>query len=374
MEAGKQDGKRRRVARRGFSTKREAQEKAKEIEKILDGFGPIKPSALSLGEWLDHWLATRKSEGLKASTLASYGAVIDSRIAPRIGSIRLRDVTPLDIQRFYVDLLTQGLSTGSARNTHTLLHKALADAVDQRLIPRNPAKGAFTTRVKRKEMRGWTHDELVVFLEAAARTRLYPLMRLAAMTGMRRAEVIGLRWLDVDLKAEVDHDETSIVHVRKTLTKANDGPELEDPKSRRGVRALELDAGTSSALAGWRQAQRQEAMAFGRASFQQNNPHRLVFTRVDGAALHPDVVSHTFLDIAKAADLPRIRFHDLRRTHGSLLLGQGEALHVVSRRLGHASAAFTADVYADVLPGQAGDAVAQLANSLKSKTKASPSP
>ena len=103
---------------------------------------------------------------------------------------------------------------------------------------------------------------------------------------------------------------------------------------------------------------------FGRGSFQQNNAHGLVFTRPDGVPLHPDVVSKTFREVSERANLPRIRFHDLPRTHGSLLLQQGTPLHVVSRRLGHASAAFTADVYADVLPGQAGDAVSKLAESL----------
>ena len=144
-------------------------------------------------------------------------------------------------------------------------------------------------------------------------------MRLSAMTGMRRAEVIGLRWNDVDLKNDT-------VHVRKTLTKANDGSELEDPKSQRGRRAIDLDPDTSVVLGTWRQAQREEALAFGRVSFQQNNAHGLVFTRPDGVPLHPDVVSKTFCEISDRANLPRIRFHDLRRTHGSLLLQQGTPL------------------------------------------------
>ena len=357
LEAGKQNGKRRRIARRGFSTKREAQTAAHEIEKSLDGLGPIVPSAVTVAEWLDHWMQVRHSEGIKASTLDSYRAIIDSRIKPSIGLIRLRDLTSLDIQKFYSSLLTHGLSTGSVKNTHTMLHKALRDAVTERLIPRNYAEGAFKTRVKRREVKGWASANLRTFLDAAAEHRMYPLMRLSAMTGMRRAEVIGLRWNDVDLKNDT-------VHVRKTLTKANDGSELEDPKSQRGRRAIDLDPDTSVVLGTWRQAQREEALAFGRVSFQQNNAHGLVFTRPDGVPLHPDVVSKTFCEISDRANLPRIRFHDLRRTHGSLLLQQGTPLHVVSRRLGHASAAFTADVYADVLPGQAGEAVAKLAESL----------
>ena len=143
LEAGKQNGKRRRIARRGFSTKREAQTAAHEIEKSLDGLGPIVPSAVTVAEWLDHWMQVRHSEGIKASTLDSYRAIIDSRIKPSIGLIRLRDLTSLDIQKFYSSLLTHGLSTGSVKNTHTMLHKALRDAVTERLIPRNYAEGCI---------------------------------------------------------------------------------------------------------------------------------------------------------------------------------------------------------------------------------------
>ena len=362
LEAGKEGGKRRRIARRGFETKRQAQAAAKGIEKDLDATGPIKPSALTVQEWLDHWMQIRQSEGIKASTLDSYRAIIDSRVKPRIGLIRLRDLTSLDLKKLYSNLLTRGLSTGSVKNTHTMLHKALLDAVKERLIPRNYAEGAFKTRVKRREMKGWGATDLRAFLNAALGHRMYALMRLSAMTGMRRAEVVGLRWSDVDLEGDT-------VHVRKTLTKANHGSELENPKSHRGIRAIDLDPDTVLVLRTWRQAQSEEALAFGRVSFQQNNAHGLVFTRPDGVPLHPDVVSKMFRGISERANLPRIRFHDLRRTHGSLLLQQGTPLHVVSRRLGHASAAFTADVYADVLPGQAGDAVSKLAESLGPQAK-----
>ena len=166
----------------------------------------------------------------------------------------MRDLTSLDIQKLYSSLLTHGLSTGSVKNTHTMLHKALRDAVTERLIPRNYTEGAFKTRVKRREVKGWASADLRTFLDAAAEHRMYPLMRLSAMTGMRRAEVVGLRWNDVDLKNDT-------LHVRKTLTKANDGSELEDPKSHRGIRAIDLDPDTVLVLGIWRQAQREEALA-----------------------------------------------------------------------------------------------------------------
>ncbi len=297
--------------------------------------------------------------------MAGYHAVIEGRLRPHLGAIRLQDLKSPDVERLYAKLKLSGLADGSVRNTHTLLSKALEDAVGHRLLSRNPATGAFKRKVIRSETHVWDFDELATFLTTAQDHRLGTLMRTASVTGIRRGELLGLRWSDVDLKG-------GVLHIRRALNKGNDSGTLEEPKTKHGRRSLDLDPETVKALAAWRRQQREETLQFGRMDCEANNPHGLVFTRLDGSPLDPDAVSKTFQKIAAGAELPRIRFHDLRHTHGTLLLKQGTPLHVVSRRLGHASAAFTADTYSHVLPGQAAEAVAELAARLKRRPKGQP--
>jgi integrase len=235
-----------------------------------------------------------------------------------------------------------------------VLRKALADAVRWNLIPRNPADAADPPRVVRPAMQTWSLREVRTFLAHVRDDRLFALYRLALATGMRRGEIVGLRWQDVDL------DAARLAVVQQLVVVDGWRVEVSEPKTARGRRVLDLDPATVQALRAHRDVQIAER-AFMGPDYEDND---LVFCREDGRALHPDKVSQAFTRLARAAGLPPIRFHDLRHTYATLALAAGEYPKVLSERLGHASAAFTLDTYAHVIPSMQQAAAERIAGVL----------
>lgn len=197
-------------------------------------------------------------------------------------------------------------------------------------------------------------DRLRAFFEATAEDRLFPLWRLTAMSGMRRGEVLGLRWEDVDFKALT-------TTVNRQRSRGERGIVVTPPKTDRGRRTIDIDGETVSVLKEWKRKQLEERVALNGEWHETG----LIFTKKNGSAFDPDVASQRFDRLVARAELPRVRFHDLRHTHATLLLLAGVPPHVVSMRLGHRSVAFTLQQYAHVLPLQQADAVARLATRLR---------
>jgi integrase len=180
--------------------------------------------------------------------------------------------------------------------------------------------------------------------------RLAALWSLAASTGMRRGEVLGLRWVDVDL-------ERARVAVRQTLVVAGREVVVSEPKTSRGRRSIALDPRTVAQLRAWRAAQAAERLQWGSSWVNSG----LVFTRENGSPLHPEWLSDAFAWRIKQAGLPVVRFHDLRHTHASLGLAAGVPIKVMSERLGHSTSSFTADAYQHVTPALEEQAAATVA-------------
>src|SRR5262249_36391506 len=184
------------------------------------------------------------------------------------------------------------------------------------------------------EMLTWSREELRRFLTAVADEPEYPLWRLAAQTGMRRGELLGLRWRDVDL-------DRARLCVRQQLVRAGAQVAVGPPKTSAGRRSIALDLGTVAALRAHKASQREGRLRWGPAYQDQD----LVFSRADGHQHDPDVVSQRFDSATGRARVPRIRLHDLRHTHATLLLQAGVPVKVVSERLGHSKTSITQDVY-----------------------------
>jgi integrase len=229
------------------------------------------------------------------------------------------------------------------RYSHAILRRALQAAVKWQLLPRNVADAAEPPTPKqsrnRTAMRTWTAGELRTFLDGMGDHRLFPLFLLLAQTGMRRGEAIGGRWQDVSL----DHGRWAI---EKTLVFFGGRIEESQPKTDHGRRNVVLDAGTVDVLRAWRKRQLEERLAFG-PDWEDSGR---VFTREDAAALHPERVSELFDRLVRRSGLPRIRLHDLRRTHATLAFQAGVHPKVVSERLGHASVTITVDTYSQSIP------------------------
>lgn len=350
-------GKRRQISKQGFATKREAQESMRDLmRKIDDGVTPRR-SQMTLGEYLDDWLQLQRDR-LRPSTWHSYDIAVN-RIKAELGHAKLQALAPLEIERYYAMLLKprvgdrRALAPKTVRNTHIVLRKALADAERLQLIIRNPAAVAHPPAVPRCDHMTWTSDELSEFLQSIDDQRLYAAFVLLATTGMRRGEVLGLRWRDLDF----DSGELAVAN---TLTTAGFNDVVSGaPKTPRSRRQIFLDDGTLTVLREHRRLQRAERLAAGSAWM---NIDDLVFVDEFGAALHPDLFSNRFQQLLKASGLPRIRLHDLRHSYATLALKAGVHPKVVSERLGHATIGVTLDLYSHVTPSIAKDAASAVAD------------
>ncbi len=198
-------------------------------------------------------------------------------------------------------------------------------------------------------MRIWTAAQLRQFLEEIDDHRLAPAFFVAANTGMRRGEVLGLRWDDVDLEAARISVRHAVLNVAYELV-------LADVKTKTSRRTIDLDPRTVAVLRAWRKTQLEERLALG----HRPDDIDIVFSALEGGPTHPDLFSQTFDRAVAKSTLPRIRLHDLRHTHASILLKAGVPVKVVSERLGHSSPAFTMTVYQHVLPGMQADAAADV--------------
>ena len=347
----------------GFRTKAEAVEALQLAQTAAERGAPAVPSGLTIATYLDAWLAGRRDAGeIRATTATAYAVVIRTHLSPSLGGISLARLNREQITSCYRDLRAAGradgeaggLSQKSVYNVHLVLRKALADAVDDGLLEVNPAVRAWTAPRVAATMRTWTEDEAAQFVRKVVGHPDAALYRLALATGMRRGELLGLRWRDLDL-------DTSSLSVRQQVVRAAGSLRIGPPKTAASRRRIALDADTVEALRGHRRSQAVERLQAGRGQSGDD----LVFGRPDGAPRDPDVVSHTFRRSVTAAGLPVIRFHDLRHTHASLLLARGTNPKVVQERLGHASVAITLDLYSHVVPDLQTEAAAQIGAALR---------
>jgi integrase len=368
-----EDGKRIRHQKAGFATKKEAQQAMNEVLHQLGQGTYVEPVKLTLGGFLrDQWLPAIRAS-VRPSTFDSYRMTVEKHIAPdddakenawrrAFGGTKLQQVTPSKLNAFYADLLSKGRSDGkgglspkSVRNVHVVLRKALGDAVKWSLVQRNAAAFAEPPKLTQagdREMKTWTPQEARAFLEMAEGDRLYAAWLLAISTGMRRGEVLGLRWSDIDL-------EDGRLSVRQTVITVNYEIQFSTPKTAKGRRSIALDNGTVAALRAHKKAQLEERMAIGPVRYSDKD---LVFCRVDGNPMHPDLFSQQFDRMVARSGLPRIRLHDLRHTYATISLKAGVHPKVVSERLGHATVAFTLDRYSHAVPGMQEDAAERVAS------------
>lgn len=309
----------------------------------------IPPSNRTIGEFLTTWLHEIHRPQLKESTYYSYEKIIRNYLIPGLGSIRLCDIKPSDIQRFYSDTLSKPGVSGKPINPRTveyagaILKKSLKYAVDvEGVLLFNPATRVPLVRTNPKRHEVWTRKELESFLEVSKSHRLSFFFRLSAHTGARRGELLAIRWTDLEGK---------YLSISKSRVGVNGGvSETNSTKGGNGgKRRIKLDEVTLELFEIHRKRQEDELKKLKLIGHKTN----YVFTREDGLPVTLDHVSHLFRKLSKLAGLRVIRLHDLRHLHATELLRLGEPLHVVANRLGHKDAMVTATVYAHVTDEQA---------------------
>lgn len=336
------NGVRRWIRRQGFPTKADARAAYAKVVAGTNRHGTASPG-LTVGAYLTSWVERyERSQSRKVTTVRTTKRHVTAYLVPRIGTVRLAKLSPAMVTALYGDLLENGrsgraghggLAPKSVRNIAGVLHKALSDAVRDGLIPKNPADDVDLPRWNRPEMQVYDETEVAEFLRVAEKDGdpLAALWRLVFATGLRRGELCGLRWKDVDL---VDGFVTIV------QTRVHSGTvHVSSPKTKAALRQVSIDPATVTALALLKNAHEDAASRLGGWTSD------LVATDLDGRPIHPERLTERFHRTARSAGLRPIRLHDARHTHATILFDHGAPVHVVSRRLGHTSVAFTADVY-----------------------------
>lgn len=311
----------------------------------------VEPSKETVAQFLERWLRDSVKISTRSRTYESYASTVRCHVAPTLGGIPLRKLTPTDVQRLYGQKLESGLSPRSVQYIHAVLHGALKQAVQRGLIYRNPCEAVARPKVERKTMKALDLEQVNRLLAEAQHDRLYALYILAVHTGMRRGELLGLTWDNVDLKNRRVHVVQQLQHLDKGEAK------LVPPKTAKARRGIDLTSFEVKALMQHRREQSKERLRLGEA--WQNNMN-LVFTTGIGTPLNPaNLVRRSFHPLLEKAGLPRIRFHDLRHSAASLMLQMDISAKVVQEMLGHSQISLTLDTYSHVLPSMRRDTVAK---------------
>src|SRR5215216_4926040 len=313
-----------------------------------DGGLLFDAGSLTLSEYLDTWLVASVKDTVRLTTYQGYEQICRLHIKPSLGRVRLKDLAAVHVRRLYRGRLEAGLAPRMVQLVHVTLHKALKQAVMDGLIPRNVTEAVKTPQPEKKEIKSLSPQQARALLEAAEGDRLEALYMLAVTTGMRQGELLGLKWEDIDFEA-------GTLQVRRTLsTRAGRGFSFSPPKTAKGRRSIKLPKVAKRSLKKHRKAQLEERMKL--AGLWEDNG--LVFaTRLGTPMGRQELVMRSFKPLLKKASLPDIRFHDLRHTCATLLLGKGVHAKFVQELLGHATISITLDTYSHVLPGM-GDAAA----------------
>ena len=306
---------------------------------------------------IEKYLADWKTSSLKGSvsekTFESYSWIIEKYITPEIGIYQLSKLTPATIQSFYNKMRSEyNLSPRTVRYAHSILRRALQQAVKWKMIPSNSCDLVTLPQQSKEEMKAMTQEQAKAFLKAAEGDRLKPLFETLIMTGMRYGEAYGLKWSDIDFK-------NNTISIKRALSRPrNTDWVLKEPKTKGSKRVIEVPEKTLDAL------RKQKAMiAAEKLKATEYTDNNFVFPNTLGQPLeHSKVVSRHFKPILEKAGLECFRPYDLRHTAATLLLQAGVPIKTVSERLGHSNASTTLNVYAHVLPGQQAEASEKMAS------------
>jgi integrase len=321
------DGKRRYVSAKN---KEQARKALREARSNADAGLVFDSGKVKFADYLDRWLNDSVRSSVKPITYRSYEMLVNKHVVPALGNVKLSNLTPAHLQRFYRSKLDEGLSPRTVQYLHVVLHRALKQALRWGNVTRNVAEAVDPPKVPKKEVTPLSPEQARVFLEAAsvAGDRLEALYVLAIHTGMRQGELLNLRWEDVDLEA-------GVLRVRGTKT----------ARSRRTVKLSE------TALQALRSHLTRQLEEIDRAGslWRENG---LVFATEIGTLINRhNLIQRSFRPLLEKAGLPRVRFHDLRHTCATILLARGVHAKFVQELLGHATIAITLDTYSHVLPG-----------------------
>lgn len=343
------DGKPRRHFETVRGKKGDAQRRLTELLSSLDKGVYTPPGRLTVADLFAQWRDGYVRTNCSMRTLDAIESIAKHHLIPALGHVQLKQLQPSMIQAYYSQALEKPLSARSVHYHHRILKQSLKYAVRQGYLGRNPCELVYPPSPKGKPMRTLTQSEVMDLLIAASANSHYPIIYTAVSTGLRQAELLGLRWRDIDTSSHY-------ISVNRSLYKRRGICEFIEPKTSHSRRRVAMTAKLAEFLAEYKLERQRLYYQVGKAMTLDD----LVFANHEGNPVDPGVLSHVFGKIAKRAGLENVRFHDLRHTFASLMLQRGAKPKVISEALGHASVAFTMDVYSHIIEGMQSEAMALL--------------
>jgi integrase len=333
----------RRIATATFrGTFTEAQKELRARLRAVDEGKHIGPSRETVGQFFDRWLDTLVN--LSPKSMERYSELVRLHVKPHIGETNLQRLQPLDLAELYIKLLKGGLGASTVSYVHRVIHKGLRQAKTWKAIQDNPAAETMPPKAERKEIEILAPAAVTVLLDGLKDRDIYRIVLTALGTGMRRGEILALRWKDVDLA----RNDRAQISVERSLeqTKAG-GLRLKPPKTKHGRRRIALpDYLVAELRSHWR-AQQEQRLQLGLGKMPDDG---LMFGEVTGDPRKPNSLTTEWRRLVKAIDVPKVSFHALRHTHASQLIASGMDVLTISRRLGHSSPMVTLNIYGHLFP------------------------
>ena len=339
------------------ATKKQAEELLVILLADLQRGTYVAPNDMTLSDLLDRWMEVHAKHNLAKTTYAIYDAHISNHIKPELGMIQVSKLKAFHLQQFYskkleggrADKKSGGLSPKSVVGIHKVISSALKVAVTWELVVKNVAESISPPRIPETPQQTWTTDHAQTFLGSISKHRLHPLYVLAIVTGMRRGEILGLRWQDIDW-------DKSTIHIVQSMVATPAGPIITDTKTSSGRRSVVISDGLVALLKEHRERGLEEDVFRGSRNVEVQSSAQLVFTSERGTPLNPRNLLRHLQSACERAGVPKIPFHALRHTHATIMLKKGVHPKIVSERLGHSRVGVTLDIYSHVLPGMQAEA------------------
>ena len=336
-------------------TQAECREKLKQAIQAAGTLDLAKSEKMTVGAWMDLWMEHYGKPGMRPATYANYETLIRLHIKPYIGDVILSKLTSLDLQKLYNKLLTEGrvdrpeakkqpkgLSPKTVRNIHTIIYSACEKAIIERLLAANPAVGCTLPRKEHKEMKTLPLEKLDTFFAEAKESGVFELYYIELSTGLRRGELLGLKWTDIDWNAGTLSIQRQIQRIKGVVQETA-------LKTRNAYRTIALPEDTLTML----KQRKATAVSI------------YIFPSPSGGMMEPDAVQKKLKRLLKRAGLEELRMHDLRHTYATLALQNGVDVKTLSGILGHYSAGFTLDTYGHISTQMQRDAAQKVGGFLK---------
>lgn len=343
-------GKRVRKYKTVTGTKKEAERAKHEFIRELEKGYYVTNSKITVAEWIETWLEVFITPNVSPTTLSRYQGMIRRYIVPLLGSIQVQELKPLAVQAWVNGLKTspssgKELSAATIKHTYHILKGAMDKAVQAGAIPVSPCTGAILPKGQKKQAVIYDEAQIQQLIQAAKGTEMELVIDMELCLGLRRGELLGLQWSDIDW-------ENSQVRVSRNRVLVDGQPVVKEPKTEAGIRTIDVPQPLMAKLKHHRASCAERQLAMGRLYTVSD----YIIVHPDGKPIYPEYLTQMLTKLQKRAGLPKCRFHDLRHLCASIMLRQGVDVKVAQERLGHKDITTTMNIYTHVMPSSAKEA------------------